>query len=108
LELCVRSIPGVDVAFDGWATLQITKETSRKLSAVGLMHILPKGESPVEIDLSMQGQSIHYQLRFGDQSDQLAAMSESKRWKAMYLYAGGDADPVWVWSEEMSGKFEGK
>ncbi|MGH8185663.1 MAG: hypothetical protein ACREUC_03805, partial [Steroidobacteraceae bacterium] len=63
MELYLRVIPNLDVAVDGWRMLRVVSETASSLRAVGLMHVLPAGELPLEVDLSREPGSTRYRLR---------------------------------------------
>jgi hypothetical protein len=102
LELYLRAIP-IRVVLDGWKQLQLVHETATSLRAVGLMTVLPTGERPLEVELFREHGSTRYWLRTGVDDAHWRSLSESKRWKAVYLYASGDRDEQWNWSEPISG-----
>jgi hypothetical protein len=103
LELYLRVIPNLDVAVDGWRMLRIVRETAASLRAVGIMHVLPTGELPLEVELSRELGATRYWLRIGMGNACWDSLSNSKRWKAVYLYANGERDEEWTWSEAISG-----
>jgi hypothetical protein len=103
LELYLSSIPNLGVALDGWSQLRLVRETATSLRAVGIMYVLPTAELPVEVDLSRDRDSTHYFIRIGINDDRWSSLTESKRWKAVYLYASGDRDEEWNWFVPISG-----
>jgi len=103
LELYVRAIPNLDVAVDGWKTLRVVRETRISLRAVGLMHVLPASELPLEVELSREIGSTRYRVRVGSDDARWGALSNSKRWKVVYLYASGEGDEEWNWREPIVG-----
>jgi hypothetical protein len=103
LELYLRTIPKLDVAVDGWRMLRILRETAASLRAVGIMYVLPTGELPLEVELSRELGSTRYWLRMGIGDACWDSLSDSKRWTAVYLYASGERDEEWTWSEPISG-----
>jgi hypothetical protein len=103
LELYLRAIPNLDTAVDGWRMLRLVRENATSLQAVGIMHVLPTGELPLEVELSREPALTRYRLRMGIGDARWDALSHSKRWKAVYLYASGERDEEWTWSEPVSG-----
>ena len=103
LELYVRMIPNLDAAVDGWRMLRLVRDHATSLQAIGLMHVLPTGELPLEIELSREPAATRYRVLIGIDDARWDALSHSKRWKAVYLYASGERDAEWAWSEPVSG-----
>ncbi len=103
LELCLRTIPNLNASVDGWRVLRIVRETDTSLRAVGIMYLLPTGELPIEVELSRELNSTRYWLRMGLADARWKSLSGSKRWTAVYLYASGERDEGWTWSEPISG-----
>jgi len=103
LELYLRFIPNLDAAVDGWRILRLVREDATSLQAVGIMHVLPTGELPLEVELSREPASTRYRLRIGIGDARWEALSHSKRWNAVYLYASGERAEEWAWSEPVSG-----
>jgi hypothetical protein len=101
--LYLRGIPNIDVAVDGWRMLRLVSETAASLRAVGIMYVLPTGEIPIEVELSRELRSTRYWLRVGMDDSRWGSLSDSKRWKAVYLYANGECDEAWNWSQQVSG-----
>jgi hypothetical protein len=83
--------------------LRLVRENAASLQAVGIMHILPTGELPLEVELSREPALTRYRLRIGVGDARWDALSHSKRWSAVYLYAGRERDEEWTWSAPVSG-----
>ena len=103
MELYLRAIPNLDTAMDGWRMLRLVRENATSLQAVGIMHVLPTGELPLEVELSREPALTRYRLRMGIGDARWDALSHSKRWNAVYLCASGGRDEEWTWSEPVSG-----
>lgn len=103
LELFLRVIPNLDASLDGWKMFRLASETATSLRAVGIMHVLPSGVLPVEVTLSTGSRGIQYRVQIGIDDSQWDSLSDSKRWKAVYLYASGVRDEEWAWSKPISG-----
>ena len=103
LELYLRALPNLDVAVDGWSTFRVVRESRTSLRAVGIMYVLPASELPVEVELSREFGSTRYRVRVGIEDARWSSLSESKRWKVVYLYATGERDEEWNWSEPVEG-----
>jgi hypothetical protein len=101
LELYVSSIPNFS-AVDGWRMLRIVHETATSLRAVGIVYVLPASELPLEVELSSESGSIRYWVRIGIDDARWDSLSDAKRWSAVYLYASGERDEQWTWSEPVS------
>ena len=81
----------------------VLKETETSIQGIGIMYTLPVGELPVEISLSRAPNATSYQVWVGQADDRWSSLTESKRWKAVYLYAKEGHDSKWDWSEPVSG-----
>ncbi len=103
LYLYVRGLPEVDIAVDGWRTLQISRETRGFMRAVGIMSILPPDELPLEVVLRLRGAETAYWLRFGVPDRLWRSMTRSRRWKAVYLYAHDRHAASWNWADPVAG-----
>ncbi len=99
----MRVIPDFELALDGWRMLRVVRENATSLQAVGIMHVLPTGELPLEVKLSREPTLTRYRIRIGCGDARWEALSHSKRWEAVYLYASGERDEEWTWSEPVSG-----
>ena len=100
LELYLRALPNLNVALDGFRFLKVLRETDSEISVVGLCYVLPASEVPMKLTLVKETEFTTYILLFGD----LSSQSAEKRWKAVYLYASGDAEKTWSWQKPISGK----
>jgi hypothetical protein len=96
----LRGHPDLHLAVDGWTTFHVIRETTASLKAVGIMTILPTGELPLEVELSREPNGARYLLRVGLVDERWHSLSESKRWKSVYLYATQDRDIDWTWSDQ--------
>ena len=67
------------------------------------MYVLPTGELPLEVELSREPAATRYRVRLGIADALWNALSDSKRWNAVYQYASGERDEEWNWSEPISG-----
>jgi hypothetical protein len=103
LYLFLATIPDLDVTVDGWRMVHLLRETEVSVRAVGIMHVLPRGELPMEVEFSRGTDTIRYWIRVGTGDALWHSRSESKRWSAVYLYATGERDEEWVWSDAISG-----
>ena len=93
------------VCVDGWNFFRIVSESDDQLHAVGLMTLLPVGSAPIELRLKATDQDLTWSVRVGRQDQIWESLSESKRWKGLYLYASGDSEaPIWNWE----GSYEGR
>jgi hypothetical protein len=103
LYVYLNDISEIDIALDDWKMLRVVRETAESLHAVGIMYVLPSSEVPIEVELSKQSGSIAHVVRVGILDERWNSLSDSKRWKACYLYATGEQEAGWNWSEPMSG-----
>jgi hypothetical protein len=101
--LYLRGLPDVDVAVDGWRMFRLVSETATSLRAIGIMHVLPSCELPIEFELIREPRSTRYWLRIGMDDSRWGSLSDSKRWKVVYLHAQGKSDEEWNWSQPVSG-----
>jgi hypothetical protein len=102
----LRGDPNLDVAVDGWSMFQVVQETTTSLKAVGIMTVLPSGELPMELEFSRESNATRYRLRMSLVDEGWYSLSESKRWKAVYLYATQGRDLDWPWAEPISGQLD--
>lgn len=103
LYIYLRALPDLDIAVDGWRTLQISRETHDFLRAVGIMSILPPDELPLEVVLRRRETETAYWLRFGAPDRLWHSMTRSRRWKAVYLYAHDSHVAKWNWADPIAG-----
>jgi hypothetical protein len=103
LYLFLRTVPDLDVTVDGWRMVKLIRETAVSIRAVGIMQLLPSGDLPMEVEFSKGPDMIRYWIRVGTGDPLWYSRSESKRWNAVYLYAIGEHDEQWVWSQVIPG-----
>ena len=84
--------------------MRFVHETDTSLHAVGLMYVLPRSELPFEVELTSDIGATQYWVRVGIADDFWKSLTESKRSKAVDLYASRERDEVWSWSEPVSGR----
>lgn len=82
----------------------VVSEEENSLKVIGLMHVLPRGMLPVELQLSQRtGGEIEYAVRVGCFDGQWQSHTESKQWKLVYLHATEGHDVVWSWGTRVTG-----
>jgi hypothetical protein len=102
------SIDDKDLIVDGWAYFRVIRESKESLDAVGLMTLLP-GESvsesvPIEINVKGDEGGFAWSVQIGRLDPPWLALSDSKRWRWVYLYANGDREvPPWTWGRQQHG-----
>lgn len=103
LELYLRAIPKLETAVDGWTFLQVIEESRTALRAVGLSYVLPSSILPIDAQFRFSNGSVEYRILVGSDDETWGALSESKRWKAVYLYATEGAKSDWNWDHPVKG-----
>ena len=105
LESMLRFVGDPDVSADGWSLFKVTVETDASLEAVGLMMLLPDGSTPIALHVAATDGELQWSARASMKDEVWLSLSHSKRWKSVYLFAGGDlADPPWAWDRTYAGK----
>ena len=95
------------VNFDGWTLFRVVRESAQAIEAVGLMSLLPGGAVPIAINVRESSGGFEWRMRMGDLDASWHALSSSKQWDRVYLYATGDAQsPPWAWGEERHGTIQ--
>jgi hypothetical protein len=93
-----------DLFVDGWSLFRVVRESDDSLEALGLMTLLPDGSVPISVTVKADEIGLAWSARPGLQDQQWLALSNSKRWNAVYLYAtGGRDEPRWAWGREYRG-----
>lgn len=93
-----------DVTVDGWALFRVVRESHDSLEGVGLMTLLPTGSVPMSVEIRAHEHELVWSARAGLQDQQWLALSNSKRWNAVYLFAtGGREEAQWTWDREYQG-----
>jgi hypothetical protein len=100
----LRGLPDLDLSVDGWTSFHVIRETEVSLTAVGIMTVLPADDLPLEVEFSTESNETRYLVRVGLVDERWHSLSESKRWKSVYLYATQGRDIDWTWSEPISGQ----
>jgi hypothetical protein len=94
LYFMLRSID--DLSMDGWALFRVVQESEDMIDAVGLMTLLPSGSVPVALNVTADEGGLIWSLQAALQDRDWLALSDSKRWNSVYLYAVGDREtPTW-------------
>ena len=103
LEHYLRALPKLAVALDGFTFLNVVAETPTELRVVGLSHVLPSSELPIDASFRRVGCAIEYRILVGLHDRVWADLTGSKRWKAVYLYATEALEPKWSWDQPVEG-----
>lgn len=98
----LRIISGLG-ALDGFTSLHVVEETSETLRIVGLTHVLPSSLLPLEVSFQVANDGISYLVLLGSDDRVWNGLTESKRWKAVYLYATEEHEPQWNWNQPLEG-----
>lgn len=97
------SMEGVSV--DGWRFFRVVRESDDCLEALGLMTLLPTGSVPICVTIKADENGLAWSARAGVQDRDWLALSDSKRWNSVYLYATGEREePQWEWDRECQGQ----
>ena len=104
LYVLLYSLHLEDTSVEGWHFFRVTKESTDSLAAVGLMTLLPSGTVPIEMAVQRVENELSWSVQLGRMDSDWLQMSDSKQWKAVYLYATGDRDtPEWTWGRQYQG-----
>lgn len=97
------SMDGLSV--DGWSFFHVVRESEDCLEGLGLMTLLPTGSVPISVTIKADPAGLAWSARAGVQDPAWLALSDSKRWNAVYLHATGDREaPQWEWDRERQGQ----
>ena len=107
LELYLRAIPSLDVAVDGFTYLNVVEETNTEMRAVGISYVLPSSLLPIEVVFQYVDGIVEYRILVGVDDELWKRLSDSRRWKAVYLYATEGAPAEWDWDQVVEGRLEG-
>lgn len=105
-ELWLRALPNLHVAVDGWTHLNVVEESPNVLRAVGIMWVLPPRKLPFDVKLRFDNGKTEYRVLVGSDDERWGALTESKRWKAVYLYSTEGAEPPWNWDDAVQGSLD--
>ncbi len=103
LELYLRAIPNLGAAVDGFTYLSVIKETRRELQSVGISYVLPSSYLPVESFFKYVDGKVEYRILVGTNDKLWRGFSDSKRWRAVYLYATEGRQAAWSWGPVVEG-----
>src|SRR5688572_12629188 len=90
LYFMLWSIDDLDV--DGWTLFRVVRESEESLDAIGLMTLLPSGSIPIAISVKAQEGGLAWSAQVARQDPDWLALSDSKRWNRVYLYATGERE----------------
>lgn len=99
-------LPNLEAALDGFTYLNVVEETPESLRAVGISYILPSGKLPIDAEFRLTSGAVEYRILVGSDDEAWGALTESKRWKAVYLYATEGAEPEWNWDLPVEGSLD--
>ncbi|MEM7279202.1 MAG: hypothetical protein AAF385_13865 [Pseudomonadota bacterium] len=106
MELYLRALPNLDTAVDGFTQLNVVEETSTYIRIVGVSYILPFSLLPIDATFQYLGTKVEYSVLVGIDDDTWKGLSDSKRWKAIYLYAADRSQADWHWEPAVFGTLE--
>lgn len=102
----MRALPNLEAAVDGFTYLNVVEETPTALRAVGISYVLPSSKVPIDAEFRLASGAIEYRILVGFDGETWDALTESKRWKAVYLFATEGAEPEWNWDQPVEGSLE--
>jgi hypothetical protein len=89
---------------DGWTFFHVVRESNDSIDAVGLMTLLSSGPVPMAIKVSAGKEGLAWSVKVARQDRDWLALSDSKQWNCVYLYATGARDePQWTWDRTYQG-----
>ena len=92
---------------DGWDYFRVVSETVDSIRAVGLMCLLPSGSVPIEVNIRRDEAGVTWSVQVARLDPAWLALSDSKRWKSLYLYATGEREtPQWTWDRQYQGSVQ--
>jgi hypothetical protein len=104
LYVVLSSLRDPDVTIDGWTLFKVVREADDLLDAVGLMTLLPSGAVPMALQLKTTESGVAWSAQISLRDEVWLSWPDSKRWKNVYLFAGGDrAVPPWSWDRTYEG-----
>jgi hypothetical protein len=94
-----------DLVVDGWTLFRVVQESNDSLAAVGLMTLLPNGSIPISVTIRADEGELAWSAHTGLQDTGWLALSDSKRWNSVCLYATGvREEPEWTWDRRYQGR----
>ena len=106
LELYLRATPNLDAAVDGFTYLNVVEETRTEMRVVGISHVLPSSLLPIDVVFRYVDGIVEYRILVGIDDEKWNDLSDSWRWKAVYLYATEGAHVEWNWDQPVDGRLE--
>lgn len=104
LECLLWSIEDKDFSVDGWTYFRVKRESENALDVVGLMTLLPSGSVPIAINVQGQDKGFVWSAQIACVDADWLALSHSRQWKDVYLYATGERQtPGWRWERQYHG-----
>jgi hypothetical protein len=104
LYFMLGAIGDPDVSVDGWKVFKVTGESDVSLDVVGLMWLLPAGSMPVALRVDVTDAGLSWRAQASLKDEGWLSLPDSKRWKNVYLFAGGDRpEPPWSWDRTYTG-----
>ena len=98
------TVDDLELDVDGWTLFRVVRESNDSIDAVGLMTILPSGSVPIAMKVSAEEEGLTWAAQVARQDRDWLALSDSKRWNRVYLYATGARDePEWTWDRTYQG-----
>ena len=67
---------------------------------------MPSSQLPVDAKFRFADGTIEYRILVGSDDEIWDALTESKRWKAVYLFATEGAEPNWNWNQLVEGSLD--
>lgn len=108
LYVLFRTASEIETCVDGWTVFRVMRESTEYLEAVGLMALLPCGQIPIAISITANADNLAWLAQVGQEDDEWRSLSESKRWKKVYIYASGSTQqPSWSWKKQYRGLVSG-
>ena len=102
VEGLLRSVSGVG-SLDDFDFFCVIDETSTHMEIIGLAYFLPNRTLPLKVSFSLENENMTYRVLLGSDATNWHALSDSKRWKAVYLHAKEGQSPGWNWDAPIEG-----
>lgn len=88
---------------DGFSEFHLFHEDKNSINCVGLSYLLPDGLVPFQLNVKLEMTGINYELVIGRDDENWVALSNSKKWNAVYQLATEDDASDWEWRDRVSG-----
>ena len=73
------------------------------MRAVGIGYFLPSSKLPIDVEFRIADDAVEYKILIGSDDDVWKGLTDSKSWKAVYMYAVEGAEPSWNWDDLIEG-----